>query len=448
LGISKRISWWWMWVLPCGYCYILQAGSVGNDAIAAVYLLASFHYLFQTKGRSLSILAIALTTGVKASNLPLLLPWLVTFFFRRHFLFEKGRLASLGAVLIFASFASFLPNALLNIHFTGDFAGDPLNTKGMKLSNPISGMLGNSLEFAVINLEPPIFPWELDGFRLLPSTVKADLEKDFPTIDLHTGQMQFEEMAGLGLGGVLFLSLFVVVGIKARVSASRLTVDRPLERVIMSIAVAIALAFYMAKIGSPAASRLIASYYPLIIAAILLLVSLDGRAMQAAAFNWVGLIAMLSALPLIILSPARPLFPVQIVSRLITRSHLPSYAVNRFLEVYSIYGARADSYHELTALIPPDQHTIGFLASGDTPEAPLWRPFDKRTVVDLKPDASLLEVRRQNISYVVVSDVTLVLIYHTTISQLLSHWSGTLLAQKVITLKSHTGPETFYLLKL
>ena len=40
LGVSKRQAWAWMWLLPCGYGFVLQAGSIGNDAFAVVYLLA------------------------------------------------------------------------------------------------------------------------------------------------------------------------------------------------------------------------------------------------------------------------------------------------------------------------------------------------------------------------------------------------------------------------
>jgi hypothetical protein len=448
LGISKRISWWWMWVLPCGYCYILQAGSVGNDSIAAVYFLASLHYLFQSRGRSLSFLAIALTTGVKASNLPLLLPWLVALFFHRHFLFEKGRLPLLGLVIILAGLASFLPTAALNIRFTGDFAGDPQNLKGMKLSHPAIGVVGNSLQFAVNNLEPPILPSELDCARILPSRLRSELESGFPLLELRTVQMQVEEMAGVGLGCVLFLGIFVVAGVKAMAFAPSLIAPRRWEGVAIGMAVALALAFYMAKIGNPAGSRLITAYYPPVIAATLVLISLDGRAVRRGVFNWMGLTAMLSAVPLVILSPARPLFPVHFVSQLITKSNLPSSAIARFNQVYSIYAKRADLYHELIALIPPDQLTIGFLAGGDTSEAPVWRPFGLRKVVDLRADDPLPEIKKQNISYVIVSEVTLVYSYHTTIDLLLSHWNGSLVAQRTIAVKAHTGPEIFYLIRI
>jgi hypothetical protein len=448
LGISKRISWWWMWVLPCGYCYILQAGSVGNDSIAAVYFLASLHYLYQYRGRSLSFLAFALTTGVKASNLPLLLPWMVALFFRRHFLFEKGRLPLLGLVVILAGLASFLPTAALNIHFTGDFAGDPRNSKGMKLNNPAIGVLGNSLQFAVNNLEPPILPSEFDCARLLPPSLRSELESGFPLLELHTGQMQFEEMAGLGLGCVLFLGIFVVVGVKAMIFEPTLVVKRRLEGVAVGIAVAVALAFYMVKIGNPAGSRLVIPYYPLVVAATLILISLDGRAVHRGVFNWIGLIAMLSAVPLVVLSPARPLFPVYFVSQLVTKSSLPPSIIDRFNQVYSIYGRRADPYDELIALIPPDQTVIGFLAGSDTPEAPVWRPFGLRKVIDLRPDESLPEIKKQNISYVIVSNVALVYSYHTNLDILLSHWNGALVAQRTIVLKAHVGSEIFYLIRI
>jgi peptidoglycan/LPS O-acetylase OafA/YrhL len=30
-GISRRVAWAWMWLLPMGFCYVMQAGSIGND---------------------------------------------------------------------------------------------------------------------------------------------------------------------------------------------------------------------------------------------------------------------------------------------------------------------------------------------------------------------------------------------------------------------------------
>jgi len=31
VGVKARTAWHWMWILPGGYCFVLQAGSVSND---------------------------------------------------------------------------------------------------------------------------------------------------------------------------------------------------------------------------------------------------------------------------------------------------------------------------------------------------------------------------------------------------------------------------------
>ena len=291
LGISKRISWWWMWILPCGYCFILQAASAGNDSLAAVYFLASLHYLFQTnktsstfKNLALSCLAIALTTGVKACNLPLVLPWLAVLFFHRRCFLERCRPAMVAMVLMAAA-VSFLPMALLNIHFTGDYAGDPNNREKLKVSNPVMGVLGNSLQLAMGNLTPPLLPRSIDWDPLLPSSLKVNILHDFPRFELGWGELQIEEEAGLGLGIVLLATFFIVVGIEARLVNPSLIVDRNGRAVVVVAAGAIAGLAFMSKLGSEATARLVAAYYPILIAGILIMVSLDGRIVRRGAFS-------------------------------------------------------------------------------------------------------------------------------------------------------------------
>jgi hypothetical protein len=69
-----------MWLLPTGYCYLLQAGSISNDMFGTVYALAAVDFALRARksGRvsevCLSVLSAALLTGARASNLPLLLP--------------------------------------------------------------------------------------------------------------------------------------------------------------------------------------------------------------------------------------------------------------------------------------------------------------------------------------------------------------------------------------
>ena len=37
VGVRRRVAWHWMWLLPTGYCYLLQAGSIASDMFSAVF---------------------------------------------------------------------------------------------------------------------------------------------------------------------------------------------------------------------------------------------------------------------------------------------------------------------------------------------------------------------------------------------------------------------------
>jgi hypothetical protein len=70
-----------MWLLPTGYNFLLQAGSIGNDTFPTIYALAAVDFGLRAwdsrrlSDLRLSILSASLLTGTKATNLPLLLPW-------------------------------------------------------------------------------------------------------------------------------------------------------------------------------------------------------------------------------------------------------------------------------------------------------------------------------------------------------------------------------------
>ena len=44
LGVRPRVAWYWMWLLPTGYNFLLQAGSVANDTFPTVYALAAMDF--------------------------------------------------------------------------------------------------------------------------------------------------------------------------------------------------------------------------------------------------------------------------------------------------------------------------------------------------------------------------------------------------------------------
>jgi len=452
LGISKRISWWWMWILPCGYCYILQAASAGNDSFAAVYFLAALHYLFQAKASSavknliLSCVAIALMTGAKASNLPLVLPWLTVLFFHRRYFLEKSRPVMLAMALIAAAAVSFLPMALLNIYFTGDYTGDPNNHTKMKVSNPVSGVLGNSLQMAKDNLAPPLMPRPLDWAPLLPFHLKTALLRDFPRLDLHMGELQIEEEAGLGLGIVLFVGLFIVGGIGARIADPSLIAARNSQALGVVGAGALAWLAYMSKMGSEATSRLIAAYYPLLIAGILVIASLDGRIVHRRVFKGVGLIAMLSAIPLLILSPARPLFPTETAAHYLAR--ISPAGAERLKKVYEVYGSRSDSMEDLLTAIPGTETSVGLIETGNIPESVLWRPYGSRRIVDVTPEETIDQLKADHVRFVIVDDEALNETYHTTLDKVTKKWLAVVVMQKDLLLLASQGPEGWHIIAL
>jgi hypothetical protein len=161
LGILPRIAWQWMWLFPGAYCYVTQAGSAGNDAFAVIYFLAGLAFSFRAQETMriewwwLSLLAAALLTCAKASNLPLLLPLVVSWWPLRA-LAVRGPVRSV-VVIWLAAGISFMPMAMLNQLHAGQWAGDVNNSTGLQISNPVAGILGNTLQLGV-NSRPRCAP--------------------------------------------------------------------------------------------------------------------------------------------------------------------------------------------------------------------------------------------------------------------------------------------------
>ena len=454
LGISGRISWWWMWVLPCGYCFVLQAASTGNDSFAAVFLLAALHYLFRArvtgsmKNVVLSTLAIALLTGAKASNLPLTLPWAALLFFVRGPALAKVTPLVVAATLLVAVVVSYLPTAVLNRAYTGDFFGDPTNSGRMKVEEPIGGIVGNVLEIGWQNVAPPLWYKEISLNEDVPTFLWPMLARSFPRFDLNSREFPGEEGAGIGLGCTAAAALFLALGLWAR-GAGRgpVTSPRRAEALWVAGAVVVAALVYMAKIGTEAAARVVTPYYPLVIAGVLVMAALDGRVVRWRFWRSVGFLVMLSAVPMLVLSPSRPLFPATAVASLIAQHGSPGLS-NRFAEVYLAYARRSFDFEEITALVPPEERVLGFLQTGDSSEVSLWRPFGSRQVVDITPKDSAAEIKARGIRLIVVSGDSLIWDYHTDIAPMLEQWSAHIVAKKNIELKAQGRGFTWYLIRM
>ena len=415
LGVRKRVAWHWMWLLPTGYCFALQAGGIGNDLFGAIFALAALalalevRHSGQWRDAALSVLAAALLTGAKTSNLPLLLPWALALLPGLR-LFLKNPVAAAVTACV-ALLASFLPMAALNQKYCGDWSGAALEGATLRSASPFITVPGNAILLTIENFVPPIFPlagkWNAMAPTLLPADFHQRMTECFTTAsaNLQLVEMQNEEFAGVGSGigylTVVSLAAGWVLGRKHHCPPA--TADTPWLKLVRWSPFVSLLAFSgMAAIGTTA--RIVTPYYALLLPALLA----GGAQTQVCRAKWWRALAALVfgvAAALIILTPSRPLWPAQTVFDKLVQSHPNNPMLRRAQNVYAIYGRRGDGFTPVRALLPASARVVG-LISYDDPVAPLWLPFGQRRFVDVLPEDGRETLDRLGIRYVVVDGGT------------------------------------------
>jgi len=430
LGVNRRVAWSWMWLMPTGYCFALQAGGIGNDLFATVYGLAAVYFGLRARrsGRIedvwLGMLAAALLTGAKATNLPLLLPCALALWPSLKLLWARAVASTVVAVLALA--ASFLPTAVGNARFTGSWGGDPRNQMKVQVDRPVYGVIGNSLELLVGNAMPPVMPFVSRWNAVVADAKRTpffqQLVRHFPRFRLDgTNELPQEEGAGIGLG---LCGLLVITGVaawrrRAPVQPCGGAAAEPIcSGLIVCLGTWVALLAYMAKLGSEVAPRLVAPYYPLLFATFLLLPG-NATFVRRRWWNALALIAAFSVLPALILSPSRPLWPAQTICRYLTQRFPGRPLLERAATIYAVYRTRDDNLGPLRRYLPTACREVGLIASGDDPETSLWRPFGSRKVLEITP-ANESEVLGRRISTVVVNKEALELAFGCSFEQWLS----------------------------
>jgi hypothetical protein len=412
LGVHARVAWNWMWLLPTGYNFLLQSGSIGNDAFGAVYALAAIDFgcrawrSRRTGDLWVSVLAIALMTGTKPVSLPLLLPWLVLVFsllpwFRRH-----GLLTLL--VLVLAGLASFLPMAAMNYIHSGDWLGRSVELVHKEINQPWIGFLGNTIQLLLGNLVPPVFPfagwWNNHAMLILPSNLVKAFNANFEPGILNIGELPTEDWVGIGFGLALLLTASFFGSFFIRTHSSPRWMGRfvlPRWRChCLAVAAGFAFLAYCAKSGLNTAPRLVTPYY-LILIPWLLLHPAQSEIIRRRSWRWLSGGVLLLAFVVLILSPDRPLWPAQTILSGLHERYPDQRLIARALKVYTVYSQRNDPLAEVRALLPPDLKSVGFIGTADDMDISLWRPFGKRRVEHFLLTDSPEEIRRQ-VRYVVV----------------------------------------------
>jgi hypothetical protein len=439
LGVSKQVAWHWMWLVPTGYCFILQAGSIGNDAVGAVFALAAVGFALRAKTSRrcsdvwLSCLSAGLLTSSKTSNLTLLLPWLLALWPSLRLL--KRHPVSTTAIALAAAGSSFLPTALLNQHYTRDWTG-----AGYELPPEIAqvkphiAFAGNALNLIVQNLVPPLFPaanwWNENAHNAIPKPLLREMEKGFEPGGAHikVHEMQLESDAALGFGLTLLMLGGLVRGWFARGegrgSVGALASTQSHSRLVR-LSPWVSLVVYMVKAGLSTSGRIIAPYYPLLLPSLLVGVG-QKEVVRQRWWRTAGMTVFCLAALLVALNPGRPLWPARATLGWLHQKAPGNPTVTRAQMLYESYAVRPDALASARGILPPGEKNVGFLSllTSTTLETSLWRPFGERRIRWVRPADSGEDIAGKGIRFVLIgADSSDALIGGKPFRQWLEEWT-------------------------
>lgn len=240
LGVRTRVAWQWMWLLPTGYSFLLQAGSLANDTFPTVYALAALDFALRARqsknffAAATSLLSAAVLTGAKASNLPLLLPWAIVMMNGGWWRAMRGTVPARVAVclpfIVIAAVVSFLPTAILNVIHCGDWSGAVLEEKNMAAHSPFNALAGNIFQLLLQNFCPPVFPWatwwNAHAPEIAPHAL-VSVSNHFIMGFFQLGELPTEDSAGLGFGLSVLLTAVVLAKLFFAGFRNRNTVFQP-----------------------------------------------------------------------------------------------------------------------------------------------------------------------------------------------------------------------------
>lgn len=456
LGVNGRVARQWMWLLPTGWTFLLQAGGNANDTFPTVYALAAVDFALRARaayqggnGTPLSdlwhsILAAALLTGAKASNLPLLLPWVIVIFPVLPLL--RKNIAATALVALLAAVVSFLPTAILNVYYLGDWSGLSIERTGMNMKNPFVGIWGNAFILLLGNFTPPLFPlagwWNDHALSDLPHFISGPMRANFEPGFLWLGELPTEDWTGIGFG----LSALLTVSVIANFFVRRPVYSRPRSSLLVLLAPWVSLLAYTMKSGMVTPERLIAPYYPFLLP---LLLMGAGQAQIVRRAWWRALVAivLLMALLVLVLLPDRPLWPAQAVLSKLAARHPDNHTIARAHEVYAVYAKRSDPLADVRALLPPDAKVVGFIGAEDDCDISFWLPLGSRRVEHFLLQDPPERFRQEGVQYVVVGGLNFHL-RQVTLDDWLKRTGGQVIASTNGVLKVTEGPQPWYIVRI
>ena len=402
LQIRPIVAWWWMWLLSSGWCFALQAGSAANDSFAAVYILAAVDLALRAREKNcvtdlwLSMLAAGLVTGVKQTDIPLALLWLIAAWPSIHLLWARP--IRTAAVIGFSLLVSIVPISVLNYEHTGSWL--PLNNIGIttlgKFSlNPFWGIIGNAICIPVQNLLPPFY-------NLLPPFYSYwvpgwnELMRDFLQTPFGAHFTSFENFgfisgvfyngmsegnAGIGLGICVLMLTAIFEARRYGKSAPDVAVV-PRERIPLLLRLAPwgLLLLFMAKVGTFENARHLAPYYVFLFPIFLIR---PGHTEVVRQRQWrnLGLAVMVLTVVMLSTLSERPLFPAKTIwSALYSKfpgNEFVSDEYSRYLKsCYQLIQSKRDYLKQTLQALPSNGTVIGYDAEIMGVDEPgIWLPY-------------------------------------------------------------------------
>ncbi len=386
LGIGGPSARRWMWLLPSGFCYALQCSGLQNDGytvddtLAFIIFAALAFRLRQMTFLTLALLAVAMLTGAKLSNLPMLLPLGLLLLPALHAV--KCFNWKMAVVLFITVGCSFIPLAFLCWKHTGDWTGDPADAYQVRPRSSAGALVANTIVFANDFAQPPIFPLAKKlNPRLKPLNQTPVMQwlhwaqPDFSGIVF--GNAAYEGQAGLGCGLGWYL-FFLLVGLWfVRPPPVAQTSELPWEWRLAPWAAWFSLMVMLSQIAFTHVTRYGAPFYPLLAVSLLSLPRIAALERRKIADVFAG-ISMLAVVPVILLTAARPLIPVERLAQYFHRPALQTIAAQ-----YHYWAIMRDDLAPMREHLPPNVTRLGYAAGyRDTPYG-LWKPFGTRVIVEL-----------------------------------------------------------------
>jgi hypothetical protein len=450
LGVRRRVAWHWMWLAPTGYGFLLQAGSIGNDLFGAVFALAAVDFALRAKISGsprdffASILAVALLTGSKLSDMALALPWALAVLPSLKLAWRWP--ARTFAVCVLAAFASVLPTIALNLKFSGDWTGGELVQS--RRENPALKAGANAALITLENFVPPVFPAASACNRFLEQHLPSDwrpwLDRvmEHPGNTFHVEEMQVEENAGLGFG----LSVLLLASVAAVAFQRRKPCASPLWQAGVRWSPVISLAAIMTQSNLVAIARLLTPFYLLLLPPLLACAGHE-RLVRRRGWQLAGMAVFGVALVTLVVSPARPLFPAETVLEKMRAVAPQNALLTRVETVYTVYGKRWDAFAPARAALPPGLNVLG-LVTVDDPETSLWRPFGSRRIEHVCPQDTPADLKQRGIEYILVSDNAFNIYFNGSFDEWCRRMNAQVVRTIPLTLRASAGPRDWQLVKL